>query len=168
MVRLEGRAGLLSAVGSELGASDWFPIDQRRIDLFAETTGDRAWIHVDPARAADGPFGRTIAHGLLTLSLVTMLAGQVFRIQGLRSALHYGYDRVRFIRPVGVTSSVRARVTLADVEGTPARTRARYHVVVDTTDGADPACVADLIYFYEFADGRPADGVSPTPPAELE
>jgi len=79
-----------------------------------------------------------------------MLAAQTFRVQGLRSALHYGYDRVRFIRPVGVTSSVRARVTLANVEGTPARTRAGYHVVVDTTDGDNPACVADLIYFYEF------------------
>ena len=152
MVFLEGRAGLLSAVGSELGTSDWFPIDQRRVDLFAETTGDHAWIHVDPARAADGPFGRTIAHGLLTLSLVTMLAAQTFRVRGLRSALHYGYDRVRFIRPVGVTSSVRARVTLTNVEGTPAGTRAGYHVVVDTNDSDNPACVADLIYFYEFTD----------------
>lgn len=150
MVLLDGHAGLLSAVGSELGTSDWFPIDQHRIDLFAETTGDHAWIHVDPARAADGPFGRTIVHGLLTLSLVTMLAAQTFRVRGLRSALHYGYDRVRFLRPVGVTSSVRARVTLTGVEGSPAGTRAAYLVVVDTTDGEKPACVADLIYFYEF------------------
>jgi acyl dehydratase len=152
VVLLEGHAGLLSAVGSELGTSDWFRIDQQRIDLFAETTGDHAWVHVDPERAADGPFGRTIAHGLLTLSLVTMLAAQTFRVRGLRSALHYGYDRVRFIRPVGVTSSVRAGVTLTGVEGTPAKTRAGYRVVVDTTDSDDPACVADLIYFYEFAD----------------
>jgi acyl dehydratase len=154
MVVLDGHAALLSAVGSELGTSEWFPIDQQRIDLFAETTGDHAWIHVDPARAADGPFGRTIAHGLLTLSLVTMLAGQTFRVRGLRSALHYGYDRVRFIRPVGVASSVRARVSLARVEGTPAATRAGYRVTVDTTDGDAPACVADLIYFYEFTDQR--------------
>lgn len=152
MIVLDGHAGLLSAVGSELGTSDWCPIDQHRIDLFAETTGDHAWIHVDPVRAADGPFGRTIAHGLLTLSLVTMLAGQTFRVRGLRSALHYGYDRVRFIRPVGVTSAVRARVTLTEVEGAPSGTRAGYHVVVDTTDGDSPACVADLIYFYEFPD----------------
>jgi acyl dehydratase len=151
MVVLEGHAGLLAAVGSELGTSDWFPIDQRRIDQFADTTGDHAWIHVDPARAAGGPFGRTIAHGLLTLSLVTMLAAQTFRVQGLRWAVHYGYDRVRFVRPVGVTSSVRARVSLSTAEGPPAGTRAGYHVVVDTTDGDKPACVADLVYFYQFA-----------------
>jgi acyl dehydratase len=150
MLLIEGHAGLVSAVGSELGTSDWFPIDQRRIDRFAETTGDHAWIHVDPARAADGPFGRTIAHGLLTLSLVTMLAAQTFRVRGLRSAVHYGYDRVRFIRPVGVTSSVRAQVSLRTAEGTPAGTRAGFHVVVETTGGGKPACVADLLYFYEF------------------
>lgn len=148
MVFLDGHAGLLAAVGSPLGTSDWFPIDQARIDSFADTTGDHAWIHVDPARAAEGPYGRTIAHGLLTLSLVTMLAAQTFRVRGLRGAVHYGYDRVRFIRPVPVASSVRAVVSLTEVSGEPAGTRASYHVVVETADGT--ACVADLIYYYEF------------------
>jgi acyl dehydratase len=147
---LDGHAGLLSAVGSELGTSTWLPIDQRRIDLFAETTGDAAWIHVDPDRAAAAPYGRTIAHGLLTLSLVTMLAGQAFRVTGLRSALHYGYDRVRFIRPVGVGSAVRARVALTGAEGDRHAVRARYRVDVEVRGTDGPACVADLIYFYEF------------------
>jgi acyl dehydratase len=150
-VLLHGHDGLLAAVGSELGASDWLPVDQERIDAFAATTGDHAWIHVDPERAAAGPYGRTIAHGLLTLSLVTMLAGQAFRVTGLRGAVHYGYDRVRFVRPVPVGSSIRARVTLAAVEGDPAATRARYRVLVDVTGSDAPACAADLIYFYEFA-----------------
>jgi acyl dehydratase len=150
---LRGYDELAAAVGTELGTSDWLVVDQRRIDLFAETTGDHAWIHVDAERAVAGPYGRTIAHGLLTLSLVTMLAGQTFRVQGLRGAVHYGYDRVRFVRPVPVGSSIRAHVTLTGVSGDPAGTRAGYRAVVDVTGADGPACAADLIYFYEFERG---------------
>jgi acyl dehydratase len=156
-VHLEGLDGLHAAVGSKLGISPWLVVTQERIDKFAETTGDRAWIHVDLERAADGPYGRTIAHGLLTLSLVTMLAAQVVRVQGVAGALHYGYDRVRFIRPVPVGSSVRARVSLGAVSGEPAGVRASYHVEVEVAGASvGPACVADLIYFYVFGVAPPA------------
>jgi acyl dehydratase len=148
---IDGYGGLRATVGTELGVSPWLDIQQERIDAFADTTGDHAWIHVDPGRAAEGPYGRTIAHGLLTLSVLTMLAGQVFRVTGLTSALHYGYDRVRFIRPVVVGSRIRARVTLTGVRGEPAGTRAEYHVEVDVAGTERPACAADLVYFYTFA-----------------
>jgi acyl dehydratase len=152
VVYLNGYDGLVAAIGSELGVSPWFTIEQNRIDSFAETTGDHAWIHVDTERAADGPFGSTIAHGLLTLSLVTMLAARVVRVNGLRSALHYGYDQVRFIRPVTVESRIRARVTLSGVDGAGAKVRARYQVEVEIENAQTPGpvCVADLIYFYSF------------------
>lgn len=148
-VLFDGYDDLVSSVGRELGVSPWLTVGQSRIDGFAECTGDHAWIHVDPERAASGPFGGTIAHGPLTLSLVTVLAGQVFRVGGLRLALHYGYDRVRFISPVPSGSAVRARVTLTGVEGDPEGARAHYQVVVERDD-EQIACAVDLIYFYVF------------------
>ncbi len=99
---------LRAAVGQELGVSDWLEVDQKRIDLFADATGDHQWIHVDPERAAEGPFGSTIAHGYLTLSLLPALVPQILRVEGVRMGVNYGTDKVRFPAPVPVGSRLRA------------------------------------------------------------
>src|ERR1700712_3769620 len=104
---------LIAAVGSNLGNSPWVLIDQDRINAFADATDDHQWIHVDVARAAEGPFGATIAHGLLTLSLVPSLVGQIYQVAGVRMAVNYGSDRVRFVSPVKVGSRIRASSRLA-------------------------------------------------------
>ncbi|MEW2397211.1 MaoC family dehydratase [Streptomyces sp. NPDC046862] len=103
------------AVGTRLGHSAWHTVTQQQIDAFAEATGDRQWIHVDPERAARGPFGSTIAHGYLTLSLVPMLEGQVYEIKDLTMGVNYGADKVRFPSPVPVGSRVRAGVELVSL-----------------------------------------------------
>lgn len=145
MRTFNGIGELKAAVGTHLGYSAWHTITQAQIDGFAEHTGDRQWIHVDPVKAAEGPFGGTIAHGLLTLSLVPMLAWQVYEVQGLSAALNYGADKLRFPSPVPVGSRVRAGVELLDV----ASVRLGYQVSTKVTverDGSDkPACVVDML-----------------------
>ena len=96
---------LKSMVGEQIGTSEWVTIEQDRIDKFAEATGDHQWIHVDPERAKDGPFGSTIAHGFLTLSLIPALAWEVYTIEGARLSINYGLNKLRFITPVKVGSS---------------------------------------------------------------
>lgn len=103
---------LRDAVGEELGVSGWLDVDQRRIDAFADVSGDRQWIHVDPARAADGPYGATVAHGLLVLSLLPALAAEVLEPVGASARVNYGYDRVRFPAPVPAGVAIRNRLTL--------------------------------------------------------
>ena len=110
-----GLPDLRAAKGTRLGVSDWSTVDQSQIDLFAEATHDHQWIHVDPARAADGPFGTTIAHGFLTLSLLPELVQQVYAVEGVAMGVNYGVDRLRFTAPVRVGSRVRAVVDLEDV-----------------------------------------------------
>lgn len=113
-------AAFRAAVGTEIGASEWLTVEQDRIDRFAEATGDQQWIHVNPERAAAGPFGTTIAHGYLTLSLVPHLVGGIYSVAGIRMAVNYGLDRVRFITPVRVGSQLRAVLSsdsLTEVEG---------------------------------------------------
>ena len=134
-----------TAVGEHLGDSPWLTIDQSRIDLFAEATGDHQWIHVDPERAADGPFGTTIAHGFLTLSVVPVLLAEVLEIGKLAAFVNYGTDKVRFLRPVPVGSRVQAAVTLQSVEDSAMGVRAVLSVEVRLDDGGKPACVAELI-----------------------
>ena len=99
---------LRAAAGEHLGYSDWHTVDQAQVTAFAEATGDRQWIHVDPERAAQGPFGTTVAHGYLTLSLLPMLVSQVYRVTGVRMGLNYGLNRVRFPAPLPTGSQVRA------------------------------------------------------------
>src|SRR5215208_4907427 len=106
---------VVALVGEELGASDWHTIDQQRIDAFADATGDHQWIHVDPERAADGPFGTTVAHGYLTLSMLPFLGAQVFAFAGDVARVNYGLNKVRFVSPVRVGSKVRNRVELLEV-----------------------------------------------------
>jgi acyl dehydratase len=144
-------AQLAEAVGTEIGASDWLVIEQDRIDGFAEATGDHQWIHVDEARAKDGPFGSTIAHGFLTLSLLPMLTAQIYRVDGVRMGINYGLNRVRFVSPVRVGSSVRAAMTLTALDELPdaGAVQITGKVVVEIQGAEKPAAVAEtLTRFY--------------------
>src|SRR5919202_1255158 len=124
MRTVDGIDELLGLVGVELGASDWHAIDQERIDAFADATGDHQFIHVDPERAATGPFGTTIAHGFLTLSLLVHLQGSLKggderpapNFAGMLAGVNYGFDKIRFINPVKVNSRIRARSVTKDIE----------------------------------------------------
>ena len=136
---------LAGLVGHELGTSDWLAVEQDRIDLFAEATGDRQWIHTDPERAAEGPFGATIAHGYLTLSLLPVLVGEAFSLTGVARRVNYGLDKVRFPSPVRVGSRVRAVVSLASLEPGDSSSRMGLRVVVETEGGTRPACVAETL-----------------------
>lgn len=140
-----GIGELQQAVGTHLGHSDWHIVTQEQIDAFAEATGDRQWIHVDPERAAAGPFGVTIAHGYLTLSLVPMLAAQVYRVEGLAMGVNYGADRVRFPSPVPVGSRIRAGVELMSLTPGGPGFRAIARVTVERDGGVRPACVVDAV-----------------------
>jgi acyl dehydratase len=142
---------LRAAVGQELGVSDWMAIDQARINTFAEATGDHQWIHVDIERAKrEMPDGKTIAHGYLTLSLVSQFVGQVRRIEGIRRGINYGSNRVRFISPVQVGARIRGRVRLKALDDVPPNAvRATYETMVEIEGGAKPACVAETIGVHE-------------------
>jgi acyl dehydratase len=141
----DGVAELEEAVGTHLGHSEWHTVNQDQIDAFAAATGDHQWIHVDPAKAAEGPFGSTVAHGFLTLSLLPMLTWQVYKVEGVKMGVNYGADKLRFPSPVPVGSRVRAGVELTSV--TP--NKLGYQVATRVTielDGSDkPACVADML-----------------------
>ncbi|MEV6426130.1 MaoC family dehydratase [Nocardia sp. NPDC051463] len=139
---------LRAAVGTELGASDWITIDQERIDRFAEATGDDQWIHVDPERAAAGPYGQTIAHGFLTLSLLVPITRQVMTVSAARMAINYGLDRVRFLAPIPVGGRIRGTVTLTSVTDVPGGVQALRHVAIELEGAERPACVADAIARY--------------------
>jgi acyl dehydratase len=137
---------LLGAVGKPLGASDWLTIDQARVNLFADATGDHQWIHVDPERAKSGPFGATIAHGYLTLSLVNLFLPQLLEVRGASMGVNYGCDRVRFPAPVRVGSRVRGVgevVAAEEVKGGAVQVTVR--VSVEIEGGERPACVVDTI-----------------------
>ena len=140
------RLGELAALqGRELGTSDWVAIDQSRIDLFAQATGDHQWIHVDPARAAAGPFGTTVAHGFLTLSLLSELSAAAFEIADVRMGLNYGLDRVRFPSPVPVGSRLRAVCLLDRLEPIDGGAQLTLTVTIEREGGAKPACVATWV-----------------------
>jgi acyl dehydratase len=136
-----------AAAGTEVGASDWIEITQDRIDKFAEATCDEQWIHIDPDRAEQElPGGRTIAHGLLSLSLAPMFIRSVMGLKGLKNTLNYGADRVRYLAPVPAGSRLRGRTTIAEVEDVPPDgLRVNYHLVIEIEGGKRPACVAELI-----------------------
>ncbi|MEY9847225.1 MaoC family dehydratase [Streptacidiphilus sp. MAP5-3] len=138
-------ADLAAAVGTELGTSEWHVVDQKRVDLFAEATGDHQWIHVDPERAKDGPFGTTIAHGYLTLSLIPVLAKECYGVEGIRMAVNYGSDKVRFPAPVPVGSSVRATAELVSATEVTGGLQAVVRFTISGKDGGKPHCVADTI-----------------------
>jgi len=134
-----------AASGEELGSTEWITIDQERVDRFAEATGDHQWIHVDVERAKDGPFGGTIAHGYLTLSLVPWLGSQVFSLETPGAKLNYGVNKVRFPNPVRVGKRVRATVSVGDVTDLPRGKQLVLRYVVEIEDEAKPACVAETV-----------------------
>jgi acyl dehydratase len=141
-------ADLEAAVGTETGPTDWLTIDQDRINAFADATEDHQWIHVDPDRAASGPFGTTVAHGFLTLSLVPYFASQLRRAEGVRMGINYGLDRVRFPAPVPSGSRVRARSTLVScdrVDGVADAAQLVTRVTIELEGSSKPACVADMV-----------------------
>lgn len=132
-------------VGQRLGSSDWLRIDQNRIDAFARATGDDQWIHVDAERAAAGPFGQTIAHGFLTLSLVPALAATAFEIEGSRMGVNYGLDRVRFPAPVPVGSRLRAHFTLLSCEAIDQGLQLVMEARFEREGFAKPVCLARTV-----------------------
>ena len=140
---------LTPLIGAELGVSDWLEITQERIDTFADATDDHQWIHVDPARAKVGPFGKTIAHGYLTLSLIIPLWTQPLDVREVRNKLNYGLNKVRFPSPVPVGSKVRVRASLASVEEVSGGVQLTLDAVVECDSGEKPACVAQPVFrFY--------------------
>jgi acyl dehydratase len=134
-------------IGTELGVSDWFLIDQARINAFADTTIDHQFIHIDPAAAARSPFGTTIAHGFLTLSMLSYFVGQVGGgMQGVVMGVNYGFDKIRFLAPVKVNSRIRARFKLlAFQEKTPGQFLVKQEVTVDIENEPKPALVAEWL-----------------------
>jgi acyl dehydratase len=136
-------------VGEEIGVSGWLEVTQQRIQQFAEATDDRQWIHVDPVRAAsESPFGTTIAHGFLTLSLVSILARTAMSFAGLQMAVNYGLNRVRFIAPVPSGSRVRGRFVPAAVEEAGGGVQVTWQITVEREGGDRPCCVAEWIVRY--------------------
>ena len=136
---------LLDAIGEPLGHSSWLEVDQLRIDLFAEATDDRQWIHVDPERAKDGPFGKTIAHGYLTLSLVNRFLPEIIEVQGISMGVNYGCDKVRFPAAVTVGSRLRGSGVLVAAENLKGAVQAIVRVTVEIHGSDRPACVVDTI-----------------------
>ena len=141
-------ADLEAALGRELGPTEWFSVDQARVDGFADDTEDHQWIHVDPQRAATGPFGATIAHGFLTLSLVPYFVSQLRVIEGMRMGINYGLDRVRFPSPVLTGSSIRAEATLTDVRQTHLGSLASIRMRIEIEGQDKAACVADTLSLF--------------------
>lgn len=135
----------VAAKGSELGPTAWMEITQDRVNLFADATDDHQWIHVDPEKAAGGPFGGTIAHGLLTLSLLPHFTHQMYRVDKVKLAVNYGYNKVRFITPVRVGANVRARAAIADVAQLDGAVQATMTVTVEIEGSDKPAAVAESI-----------------------
>ena len=145
MLTITGIDELRAKVGEELGVSDWLEITQADIDAFAQATGDHQWIHVDPERAAQTPFGGTIAHGLLTLSLGPRFSGEAFALEGFAFALNYGYDRVRFPAPLPVDSRVRMRATLSSADEVPGGIQIKVTQTFEIEGGEKPVCVAEQL-----------------------
>jgi acyl dehydratase len=141
----ERPSDLLTAVGADLGTTDWMEITQERIDTFADATGDHQWIHVDPERAKVGPFGATIAHGYLTLSLVNTFLPDLLEVRNVSMGVNYGTDKTRFPAPVPVGSRIRGRAELSGAEAVKGGVQARVTVTVEIEGNDRPACVVETI-----------------------
>ncbi len=141
-------ADLKGAVGQHLGTSEWLEITQDRINLFADATGDHQWIHVDPDRAKDGPFGACIAHGYLTQSLVNMFLPEILEVRGISMGINYGADKLRFPAPVPVGSKLRGTGELLSAEDIKGCVQAVIRVTVEIEGNDRPACVIDTISRY--------------------
>jgi acyl dehydratase len=142
---------LRAAVGGKAGPTDWIVIDQARIDKFADATGDHQWIHVDPVRAASGPFGATVAHGYLTLALVNLFLPQLVSVPGASMGVNYGAERVRFPSVVRAGSRIRGAADIVSVESVSGGVQALIRVSIEVEGSPKPACVADTLSRYYFS-----------------
>jgi len=147
---LDGPDAVKAATGTHLGYSDWLTIDQERVNLFADATGDHQWIHVDPERAADGPFGGPIAHGYLTLSLSNLFLPQIIETRGFSAGVNYGADKVRFISPVKVGDRIRGGAELVEVSDVSGGIQTLVRVTIEIEGGTKPACVIDSLSRWLF------------------
>jgi acyl dehydratase len=152
MINIDVRT-LHDRIGQEIAVSDWLEVSQARIEQFADATGDHQWIHVDPARAAaESPFKTTIAHGFLTLSLLSPLIRESIQFTGLRMAINYGLNRVRFVSPVPSGTRIRARITPTAVDEVKGGFQVTWQATVEREESEKPACVADwLVRYYPLS-----------------
>jgi acyl dehydratase len=149
VTHIESIAQLAEYVGREVGASDWLEVSQERINQFAEATEDRQWIHIDVERAArESPFKETIAHGFLSLSLLSVLGKSAMSVGGVRMGINYGLNRVRFVSPVPAGARIRGRFTLATLEEIKGGAQATWKVTVERDGGDKPCCVAEWLVRY--------------------
>ncbi len=155
-------AELEAAVGREIGPTEWFEVDQQRVNGFADDTEDHQWIHIDPERAAKGPFGAPVAHGFLTLSLIPYLTSQLRQVDNVTMGVNYGLDRVRFPTPVRVGSRIRARATVISLDKlSDEAVHLVTRVTIEVEGSEKPACVADMVSRYYFT----SPALAPTPAA---
>jgi len=145
---VDGLEAFHDLVGTHVGYSDWETVTQERVNLFADATGDHQWIHTDPERAKEGPFGGAIAHGYLTLSLAPVLLNKVLRVDKMKFGVNYGANKVRFPSPVPVGSDLRMGVTIANAEDVEGGVQITYDMVFEIRDAPKPACVAQVVYRY--------------------
>jgi acyl dehydratase len=145
MIRIDKLVNLKERVGQELAVGDWVTVDQATIDKFADATGDHQWIHIDKERAAKGPFGTTIAHGFLTLSLLPRLAESALKVDDVRMGVNYGLNRVRFPAPVPSGGRIRARMKLLSYEPIDGGAQLVMEVTMEREGGDKPVCVAETV-----------------------
>jgi acyl dehydratase len=145
MRTINGLDDLKGAEGEDLGTSDWHEVTQKDIDAFADVTGDHQWIHVDPERARQTPFGGTIAHGYYTLSLAPKFSEQIYALEGFAFAINYGLNRVRFPAPLPVGSKVRMHAKLKELEQVPGGAQLTVEVTFEREGGDKPVCVAETV-----------------------
>jgi acyl dehydratase len=136
---------VVHAVGTQLGETEWLEITQQQVNQFADATGDHQWIHVDVEKAAKGPYGGTVAHGYLTLSLIARFGDELFSIEGVTAKLNYGVNKVRFPAPVPVGARVRASASITGAQETPAGVQVSLQWVIDIENSTKPACVAETV-----------------------
>jgi acyl dehydratase len=141
----ESLVDLRGAVGEHIGHSEWHLVSQEQVNAFADATGDHQWIHVDPARASAGPYGSTVAHGFLTLSLIPMLASEVYRVGGVRMGVNYGLNRVRFPAPLPTGSRFRAGIRMLSIEDIDGGVHLVNEVTIEREGGEKPVCVAETV-----------------------
>ncbi|MDH3752428.1 MAG: MaoC family dehydratase [Acidimicrobiia bacterium] len=139
---------LPGAIGTDLGHTDWMQVTQERVDRFADATGDHQWIHVDTERAASGPFGGTIAHGYLTLSLVSALLPSLLTVTDMSMGVNYGTNKVRFPSPVPVGANIRARGQIIAVDDVAGGYQVTARITIEVEDSDKPACVAEVVSRY--------------------
>lgn len=145
MITLDGIDDIKARIGQELGVSDWHEVTQQEIDAFADATGDHQWIHVDPVRASETPFGGTIAHGYYTLSLAPRFSYELYEVKNVAFALNYGLNKVRFPAPLPVGSKVRMRAAIASVEDIPGGIQMATALTFEREGGDKPVCVAETL-----------------------